>query len=181
VVVVHVDGSADIKSSTAFVYRARAMILHDLRRYGRRVVGLSSVCLALLGASWNLSLAEPLRAYGPLTVQTRDAETPGNLRQRQVTFLQRLRQSDPRYETIAKATFNTRNELGIVLDQRVEMDAIRPLLRTMLMQMARSFPGRDLMVTAYAPTQPPTEIGTARLQARTREMTYTPARPNSPP
>ncbi len=177
-VVMHGDGFADIKSSKASLDRVRAMILQNLPRYGRRVVGLYGVCIALLGASWNLSLAEPLRAYGPLTVQTRDAGTSGNLRQRQVTFLQRLRQSDPHYETIDKATFNTRNELGIILDKRVEMDAIRPLLQTILTQMARSFPGRDLMVTAYAPTQPPTEIGTARLQERTREMTYTPARSN---
>jgi hypothetical protein len=178
VAVVRVDSSADIKSSKAALYKGKAIILRDLAQFGRRVVGLGSVCIVLLGLAWNFSLAEQIHAYGPLTVQMREAETPGNLSQRQVTFLQRLRQSDPRYETIQKAVFNTRNELGIVLDQRVKMDAIRPLLRTIIMQMARSFPRRDLMVIAYAPTQPPTEIGTARLQARTREMTYTPARPN---
>jgi len=55
------------------------------------------------------------------------------------------------------------------------MAAVRPLLRTILTQMAREFPGQDLTVIAYAPTQPPMQIGTARLHARTRQMTYTPA------
>jgi hypothetical protein len=57
------------------------------------------------------------------------------------------------------------------------MDAVRPLMRTLLTQMARAFPGRDLTVIAYAPTEPPRKIGTTRLNARTRKMTYTPAVP----
>jgi len=55
------------------------------------------------------------------------------------------------------------------------MDAVRPLMRTLLAQMAKAFPRQNLMVIAYAPTQPPMPIGTARLNARTRQMTYTPA------
>jgi hypothetical protein len=144
----------------------------------RCLVGLCSVWIVFLGMHWDLSMAAPLRVYEPLTTQVRVANTAGGLRQQQVAFLHRLRQSDPRYETIEKAVFNARNELGIILDRRVEMDAVRPLLRTILTQMARTFPGNDLMVIAYAPTQPPREIGTARLQARTREMTYTPAVPH---
>jgi hypothetical protein len=96
-------------------------------------------------------------------------------RERQAAFLNRIRQSDPRYQTIEKALINENNELGLILDRSVEMDAIPALMRTMLTEMAKEFPGQDLTVIAYAPTQPPTKIGTARLDARTRQMSYTPA------
>jgi hypothetical protein len=46
----------------------------------------------------------------------------------------------------------------------------------MLVQMARAFPGQDLTILAYAPSNPPHQIGTARLNARTRDMSYTPER-----
>ena len=39
-------------------------------------------------------------------------------------------------------------------------------------EMAREFPGQDLTVLAYAPSNPPRKIGTARLDGRTREMSY---------
>jgi hypothetical protein len=84
-----------------------------------------------------------------------------------------VRSSDPQFRTIERALFNERNELGVVLDRSVEMDAIPQLMRALLTQMAREFPGQDLTVLAYAPTQPPVRIGVARLDSRTREMTYT--------
>jgi len=40
--------------------------------------------------------------------------------------------------------------------------------------MAKEFPGQDLTVVAYAPSNPPMKIGTARLDARTRQMSYAP-------
>ena len=89
--------------------------------------------------------------------------------------MHRLRQADPRYQTIEKAVLNEQNELGIILYRHVEMEAVRPLMKTLLTQMAKAFPRQDLTVIAYAPTQPPTPIGTARLNARTRQMTYSPA------
>jgi hypothetical protein len=92
-----------------------------------------------------------------------------------VAFLHRLRQADPRYQTIEKAVLNEQNELGVILNKHVDMEAVRPLMRTLLTQMAKAFPGHNLAVIAYAPTQPPMSIGTARLNARTRQMTYTPA------
>ncbi len=97
------------------------------------------------------------------------------LRQQQVDFLHRLREADPRYQTIDKAVLNEQNELGVILNRHVEMDAVRPLMRTLLTQMAQAFPRQDLTVIAYAPSEPPMKIGTARLHARTRQMTYTPA------
>ncbi|MDP9291241.1 MAG: hypothetical protein M3O82_02620 [Verrucomicrobiota bacterium] len=96
-----------------------------------------------------------------------------NLRQRQIEFLNRIRQADPQGHTIDRALLNEQNELGLVLDRSVEMDKIPALMRTMLGQMAREFPGEDLTVIAYAPSNPPRKIGTARLNARTRDMTYT--------
>jgi hypothetical protein len=110
-------------------------------------------------------------------VQAQDRPATSELRQRQVAFLHRLRQADPRYQTIEKAVLNEDNELGVILNQQVEMDAVRPLMKTLLAQMAKAFPGQNLTVIAYAPSEPPLKIGTARLQARTRRMTYTPAFP----
>jgi hypothetical protein len=94
-----------------------------------------------------------------------------------MAFLHRIRQADPRYQTIDKAVLNEQNELGVILNRHVDMDAVHPLMRTLLTQMAKAFPGHNLTVIAYAPTQPPMPIGTARLNARTLQMTYTPAVP----
>jgi hypothetical protein len=136
---------------------------------------ICSVCVALLCAGWGPYVSAPFGGYGPPPVQARSADTSSELRQRQVAFLHQIRQADPRYQTIDKAVLNEQNELGVVLNRHVDMDAVRPLMRTLLTQMAKAFPGHDLTVIAYAPAQPPMPIGTARLNARTRQMTYTPA------
>ena len=99
-----------------------------------------------------------------------------NLKERQAAFLRRLRAADPQHQTIERAVFNEQNELGLILNRSVELDKIPALMRTVLTQMARAFPGQDLTVLAYAPSNPPRKIGTARLNARTRDMTYTPER-----
>jgi hypothetical protein len=99
-----------------------------------------------------------------------------DLKERQAAFLRRLRAADPQHQTIERAVFNERNELALILNRSVEMDKIPALMRTVLIQMARAFPGQDLTVLAYAPSNPPHKIGTARLNARTRDMTYTPER-----
>ena len=69
---------------------------------------------------------------------------------------------------------NEQNELGLILDRTVEMDRVPDLMRSILTQMAREFPGQDLTVLAYTPSDPPHKIGTARLNAQTRDMSYTP-------
>jgi hypothetical protein len=145
--------------------------------YLRCGAGICWVGLLLLGAGWSTTGAAPGEAYALLPVQARGPDAASDLRQRQVAFLHRLRQADPRYQTIDKAMLNAQNELGVILNRHVEMDAVRPLLRTLLTQMAREFPRQDLTVIAYAPTQPPRPIGTARFNARTRKMTYIPAVP----
>jgi hypothetical protein len=91
-----------------------------------------------------------------------------------VSFLNRIREADPQGRTIDRALINEQNELGLVLDRTVEMDKIPALMRTMLTKMAQEFPGEDLTVLAYTPSNPPRKIGTARLNAQTRDMTYTP-------
>ena len=100
-----------------------------------------------------------------------------NSRQRQAEFLNHLRQSDPNYQTIEKAVLNENNELGLILNRSVEMESIPKLMRAMLTQLNKEFPGQDLTVVAYAPTQPPARIGTGHFDARTSAITYTPETP----
>jgi hypothetical protein len=100
-------------------------------------------------------------------------DTEGGLKQRQVAFLNKIRKADPQHQTIQRAVFNEQNELGLIFNRNVEMDKIPTLMRAMLIQMARAFPGQDLTILGYAPSNPPRKIGTARLNAQTRDMTYT--------
>ncbi len=93
---------------------------------------------------------------------------------KQAAFLNRIRHADPDFRTIDRALLNEHNELGLVLDRTVEMEKIPALMRQMLTKMAAQFPGEDLTVLAYTPSTPPHKVGTARLNARTRDMTYTP-------
>jgi hypothetical protein len=99
--------------------------------------------------------------------------TQGDLKEHQIAFLKRIRKNDPQHSTIERAVFNEQNELGLILSRSVELDKIPALMRVMLVQMAREFPNQDLTILAYAPSNPPRKIGTARLNARTRDMTYT--------
>lgn len=134
-------------------------------------------CVALLCGCGPAAVDTPQGAAPPPADYQTDrgsgAGRPTSQREQQAAFLQRVRSSDPQFQTIERALFNERNELGVVLDRSVEMDAIPQLMRALLTQMAREFPGQDLTVLAYAPTQPPVRIGVARLDSRTREMTYT--------
>ena len=97
-----------------------------------------------------------------------------NVKQRQADFLNRIRAADPQHQRIDRAMLNDQNELGMILDRTVEMDRVPDLMRSILTQMAREFPGEDLTVLAYTPSNPPHKIGTARLNAQTRDMSYTP-------
>ena len=100
-------------------------------------------------------------------------QSPAN-KQKQADFLNRIRSADPQGKTIERALLNENNELGLILDRSVQLDDIPKLMRSMLTQMAKEFPGQDLTVIAYTPSNPPRKIGTARLEATSREMTYTP-------
>ncbi len=146
------------------------------RHFSALVAG--GMCLALSACD-----APPPPAARTVPVEeTRNAETTlptgggEAMPQRQAAFLNRLREADPEQRTIDRAMLNASNELGLILDHRVEMDKIPALMKTMLAQMAREFPGQDLTVLAYTPSDPPRKVGTARLNAQTRDMTYTPER-----
>ena len=115
----------------------------------------------------------------PVVQDERQSSSPvvarDDLKQRQADFLNRIREADPQHRTIDRAMLNEQNELGLILDGSVEMDKVPELMRTILGQMAREFPGQDLTVLAYTPSNPPHKIGTAKLNAQTRDMSYTPA------
>ena len=98
---------------------------------------------------------------------------PG-VREKQAAFLNEIRRADPDARTIDRALINEQNELGLILDRSVELEKIPALMRVMLTKMAAQFPGEDLTVLAYTPSNPPHKVGTARLNARTGDMTYTP-------
>jgi hypothetical protein len=66
-----------------------------------------------------------------------------------------MREADPQQRTINRAMLNEQNELGLIIDRSVEMQKIPDLMRAMLGQMAREFPNQDLIVLAYAPSNPP--------------------------
>jgi hypothetical protein len=86
------------------------------------------------------------------------------LKQHQIAFLNRIRQSDPQRQTIADARFNPQNELALVFAHGVEMDKIPTVMGAILTQLAQEFPLQVLTVVAYAPSNPPLKIST---------MTYT--------
>ena len=114
---------------------------------------------------------------GILAVACCDAQQPAdaeNMRQRQLDFLNQIRSSDPQHEVIDRAVFNERNELGLIVDRTVDMEKIPPLMRTFLTKMAQQFPNQDLTIVAYAPSDPPLKLGTARFDVRTGDMAYSP-------
>jgi hypothetical protein len=76
----------------------------------RRVVGLWTVGVALLGAGGDPTGAVWGGAPSPPTLQAQEVGTASRLRQRQVEFLHQLRDADPRYQTIDKAVLNEQNE-----------------------------------------------------------------------
>lgn len=119
------------------------------------------------------SPASPVRQVNPNNGSPR-ADAPQKARQ--MELLERIRKADPQFSTIDKAVMNEENDLALILDRRVQMDDVPKLLKAMLGQMVREFPGEDLDVIAYAPSQPPMKIGTGHFDARTREISYTAAR-----
>ena len=116
-------------------------------------------------------------AASPPQAQQSPASQPitrPEFKQRQIAFLNRIRDADPQQRVIDRAMLNQQNELGLILDRSVEMNRIPDLMRTFLTQMAREFPEQDLTVIAYTPSSPPLKVGTAHLDSRTKEMNYLP-------
>jgi len=116
-------------------------------------------------------------AVSPPQAQQSPASQPitgPEFKQRQIAFLNRIRDADPQQRVIDRALLNEQNELGLILDRSVEMNRTPDLMRTFLTQMAREFPEQDLTVIAYTPSSPPLKVGTAHLYSRTKEMNYLP-------
>jgi hypothetical protein len=55
--------------------------------------------------------------------RTAQPDNQQDLKQRQIAFLNRIREADPQGRTIERALLNEQNELGLVLDRTVEMHA----------------------------------------------------------
>lgn len=143
---------------------------------GQRLSNSTAITLLACAFLVACDVAPTNTASPPSNSQTNSVagSSDRELKQRQAAFLNRLRAADPQQQTIDRALLNEQNELGLVLDRSVALDKIPDLMRSMLTQMAREFPGQDLIVLAYAPSEPPRKIGTARLNAQTRDMSYTP-------
>jgi hypothetical protein len=141
-----------------------------------RFVLLAVSLLSSVPLVTSCDMSSPPSVSSPPVEQTRTAQpaSAGELKQRQMAFLNRIRSADPQQQTIDRALLNEQNELGLVLDRTVDMEKIPAIMRTMLTQMAHEFPNQDLTIVAYAPANPPLKIGTAHLDARTRDMTYNP-------
>jgi hypothetical protein len=142
----------------------------------RMSVSSLGICLLVIGCSPPQGTApEGEVGYGSQpprpAAQAESRAEGGKLR-----FLNRLREADPQYQTIERAVMNEQNELGLILSRNVPLQNIPRMMRPLLKEMAAEFPGEDLTIIAYAPSDPPMKIGTARLDASTREMTYTPVR-----
>jgi hypothetical protein len=141
---------------------------------GRSCLGF----IAAMGIAMLVGGCDQRTSAPPLSRSDSRAPTPSvatdDPKQRQADFLNRIRAADPQYQTIDRAMLNEQNELGLILDRTVEMDRVPDLMRSILTQMAREFPGQNLTVLAYTPSNPPHKIGTAQFNTQTRDMTYTP-------
>ena len=136
----------------------------------RRAAAAMSLGLVLAGCDGPVSSAS-----SPSTSESGSERLVNReVRAKQAAVLNQIRQADPELRTIDRALLNEHNELGLILDRTVELDRIPALMRQMLTKMAVHFPGEDLTVLAYTPSTPPHKVGTARLNARTRDMTYNP-------
>src|SRR4029453_4527586 len=134
----------------------------------------------IAGCLWPLTscdVRQPVSSTNAPPVEQNRVARPDarqDFKQQQLAFLNRIREADPQQRTIEPAMLNEKKQLGLILDGNVGMDRIPDLMRMMLTEMAREFPGQDLTVLAYAPSNPPRKIGTAHLDGRTREMNYVP-------
>jgi hypothetical protein len=146
-----------------------------------RAMRFPNVAMLILGSSLLLVGAcekPPSQALAspPPAEQNRASQLPSGLqfKERQIAFLNRIRDADPQRRVIDRAMLNEQNELGLILDRSVELNRIPDLMRTMLTQMAGEFPSQDLTVIAYTPSNPPRKVGTAYLDSRTKQMNYVP-------
>src|SRR4030095_15057197 len=134
----------------------------------------------IIGCVWLLASCDTRQSVSstnaPPVEQNRVAQPDArsDFKQRQLAFLNRIREADPQQRPIERAMLNEQHELGILLDGNVGRDRLPDLMRMMRTERARECPDQDLTVLAYTPSTPPRKIGTAHLDGRTREMNYVP-------
>src|SRR5690242_18279538 len=68
-------------------------------------------------------------------------------------FLTRLRLADPDYQMILLACLKE-NELNLLLSRLVKQEEIPILVKGLLGQLSKAFPGQDLSVIAFRPVVP---------------------------
>src|SRR5687768_3013127 len=98
----------------------------------RATIGM---CAALLAAGCDAPPSGSTGQTGGGSPVYQPAPPTRDLRERQMAFLNRIREADPQQRTIERALLNENNELGLILDRTVEMDKIPNLMRTVLGQM----------------------------------------------
>src|SRR4030095_8578372 len=114
----------------------------------------------IIGCVWLLASCDTRQSVSstnaPPVEQNRVAQPDArsDFKQRQLAFLNRIREADPQQRTIERAMLNEQNELGIILDGNVGMDRIPDLMRMMLTAMEREFPDQDLKVLDYTTATP---------------------------
>ncbi len=103
----------------------------------------------------------------------RAAEVPEST-QRHWNFLNRLRQEDAYSGAIHRTMLNEQNQLGVVLYSNVALETVPDLIRKVMTEMAQEFPQEDVDLVVYKVAVPPQKIGTAHVDGKTGEATYTP-------
>jgi hypothetical protein len=98
-----------------------------------RFPGLAMMISLCVGASSPRS--EP-SVNPPQTQQNRASQLIAGpeFKQRQIAFLNRIRDADPQQRVIDRAMLNKQNELDLILDRSVEMNKIPELMRTLVAQ-----------------------------------------------
>ncbi len=103
----------------------------------------------------------------------RAAEVPESM-QRHWTFLNRIRQDDAYNSAIHRTMLNDQNQLSVVLYSRVALDTVPDLMRKVMTEMGQEFPQEDVDLVVYKVAVPPQKIGTAHVDGKTGEVSYTP-------
>ena len=103
----------------------------------------------------------------------RAAEVPAST-QRHWTFLNRIRQEDAYSGALHRTMLNEQNQLGLVLYSTVALETVPDLMRQVMTEMAKEFPNEEVTVAVYQVAVPPKRIGTAHLDGKTEEASYTP-------
>jgi len=142
----------------------------------------STICVLSIFATSVLLVAachRPKPATGTATPTAqeqqaaREAVAPEST-QRHLTYLNRVRQTDAFNIVIASTLLDDKGQLGFVLYSRVTPDKVPGLVRQLMAEMAKQFPQEDLILSVYGAGKPPRKIGTARVDGKTEESTYTP-------